>query len=187
MQAELETVRLARGAHSDPQDGICVMELASMLAGEAFSDRPRCVDPVIGAYLRTFNDRIGHAERQRLVPYAQRCVGTRGSRRLTSARRDLCLHYAGVRVLARNPAARALALLGARARVAALVGLRPALRLATGAGELAGRAIAAERDTEAGLGLLDALLHEGATPASRPGPPAQGAAAADRPLAAAAT
>ena len=31
-----QTVRLARGKHSSPRDGVCVMELASMLAGEQF-------------------------------------------------------------------------------------------------------------------------------------------------------
>ncbi len=51
-----QTVQLARGHHDSPQTGACVMELASMLAGEPFSDRPRSTSPVISAFLRTYND-----------------------------------------------------------------------------------------------------------------------------------
>ena len=47
-----QTVRLSRGKHASPRSGACVMELASMLAGEPFSDRPDCACPVIGAFLR---------------------------------------------------------------------------------------------------------------------------------------
>ena len=42
------------------------MELSSMLAGEPFSDRPRCVDPVIAAFLRTYNDGLDDSRRQDL-------------------------------------------------------------------------------------------------------------------------
>ena len=157
-------VQLRRGAHRDPEDGMCVMELTSQLARERFTDRPRCVDPVVGAYLRTFNDRVGHRARQALVPYAPRCVGTRGVREVTRARRDLCLAFAGVRVVGRGAAGRALARLGARARIAVWIGVRPALRLCDGAGELAARSAVAARDVDAGFGLLDALLAEGGGP-----------------------
>jgi len=44
-----QTVRLSRGKHSSPDRGACVMELASMLAGEPFSDRLDCVCPVLGS------------------------------------------------------------------------------------------------------------------------------------------
>ena len=45
-----------------------MVELASLIAQEEFSDRPRCVCPVIGAFLRGWNDRAPYAERQRLGP-----------------------------------------------------------------------------------------------------------------------
>ena len=70
-------MRLAKGRHRSPDEGACVMELASMLAGERFTDKPRCVDPVLAAFLRAFNDRLDHFDRQRLLPYASRAVGTR--------------------------------------------------------------------------------------------------------------
>jgi hypothetical protein len=47
-----QTVRLRRGKHASPEKGVCVMELASMLAGEPFSDRPACACPLTAALLR---------------------------------------------------------------------------------------------------------------------------------------
>lgn len=35
-----QTIKLSKGKHTDPEDGACVMELASMLAGEPFTDHP---------------------------------------------------------------------------------------------------------------------------------------------------
>jgi hypothetical protein len=71
-----QTVRIKRGAHSRPEDGACVMELASMLAGECFSDRPRAVCPVIAAFLRAYNDALDDDRRQDLYPVASAVVGT---------------------------------------------------------------------------------------------------------------
>lgn len=47
-----QNTRLAVGRHDRPGPEVCVMELASMLAGERFSDRPGSVCPVVGALLR---------------------------------------------------------------------------------------------------------------------------------------
>src|SRR5436190_21789692 len=88
-------VRLEPGKHRSADDGVCVVELASMIGGERFSDRPDCVCPVIGAFLRSWNDRVGYADRQHLETYASRVVGTGGSRRMSRIRRDICLSYAG--------------------------------------------------------------------------------------------
>jgi hypothetical protein len=76
--ASHQTVQLAKGKHSSPAEAVCVMELASMLAGEPFTDRPRAVCPVIGAFLRSFNDAVDDRTRQALYPYASAAVGTRG-------------------------------------------------------------------------------------------------------------
>jgi hypothetical protein len=61
--ANFQTVRLARGRHRSAEDGACVMELASMLAGERFTDRPKSVCPVIAAFLRGYNDALPECER----------------------------------------------------------------------------------------------------------------------------
>ena len=74
-----QTVKLSSGKHSSPDDGACVMELASMLAGEKFTDHPVSVCPVIGSFLRAYNDSIDDRRRQDLYPYAAMVVGSRGN------------------------------------------------------------------------------------------------------------
>ena len=51
-----QTIKLSTGRHSSPEVGACVMELASMLAGEPFTDQPESVCPVIASFLRAYND-----------------------------------------------------------------------------------------------------------------------------------
>ena len=74
-----QNIKLTKGKHSSPDEGACVMELASMLAGEPFSDHPSSVCPVIGSFLRAYNDSIGDERRQDLYAYAAKAVGTRAS------------------------------------------------------------------------------------------------------------
>ena len=86
-----QTVILGRGRHNSPDHGACVMELASMLAGEQFSDHPRAVCPVIGRYLRTLNDGLSDDARQDLYAVAALVVGTAaGGRCARRRRRALC-------------------------------------------------------------------------------------------------
>jgi hypothetical protein len=72
-----QTIKLSKGKHTDPEDGACVMELASMLAGEPFTDHPASVCPVIGSFLRAYNDSIDAGRRQDLYEYASKVVGSR--------------------------------------------------------------------------------------------------------------
>ncbi len=87
-QVTHQTVRLSKGKHQSPEAGACVMELVSMLAGEPFSDHPASVCPVIGSFLRSYNDAIGDERRQDLYAYAAKVVGSRGSQELQDARRQ---------------------------------------------------------------------------------------------------
>jgi hypothetical protein len=152
-----DRIRLGQGSHSSPANGACVVELASLFAGEQFSDRPQCVCPVIAAFLRGWNDRSAYADRQRLRPYAQRIVGTRASPSVTAWRRDLCLAWTGAE-LGGGPLRRRWRRLAIRGRIAARCGLGHALRLDEGAAEYAARVLYGRRDVEAAFGLLDALL-----------------------------
>jgi hypothetical protein len=86
-----QTIRLGRGAHGSPEQGACVMELASMLAGEKFTDSPKSVSPVITRFLRAYNDRLDDERRQALYGYAARVVGTRASRAVERTRAALCV------------------------------------------------------------------------------------------------
>ena len=47
---------------------MCVMEAADYVAGEDWSDKTRCVCPVMGAFMRSWNDNAeNNAERDRLL------------------------------------------------------------------------------------------------------------------------
>jgi hypothetical protein len=70
------------------------MELASMLAGERFSDRPKSVCPLIGAVLRTYNDSLDDHRRQDLYRFAAQAVGTRGDFELQRSRAAVALDAA---------------------------------------------------------------------------------------------
>jgi hypothetical protein len=73
------------------------MELASMLAGERFSDRPRSVCPIVAALVRAYNDVIRNARRQDLYRYAADCVGTRGDHLAQRERANHALAWARAR------------------------------------------------------------------------------------------
>jgi hypothetical protein len=77
-QPSFQTVVLRQGKHRRPEDGVCVVELASMLAREPFTDRPQSVCRIIAAFLRPYNDGAGD-RRQELYRCAADIVGTRGT------------------------------------------------------------------------------------------------------------
>jgi hypothetical protein len=98
-----QTIKLSKGKHTSPEEGACVMELASMLAGEQFSDHPACACPVIGSFLRAYNDSIDDDHRQDLYAYASKIVDTRSSAQLQRARADRLFEWAFEMRLRRLP------------------------------------------------------------------------------------
>src|SRR6202007_3229052 len=89
-----QTIKLSRGRHSSPEHGACVMELASMLAGEGFSDHPRSVSRAIASFLRGYNDLIDDRRREDLYRYAAQAVGTAGSDVVEETRSDRLVAWA---------------------------------------------------------------------------------------------
>lgn len=69
---------LSRGRHRTPRRGACFMELASLLAGERWSDHPRCTHPLLGQLARAVNDYTSDTGRQALAPMIPSVVGRRG-------------------------------------------------------------------------------------------------------------
>lgn len=65
-----------------------------MLAGEPFSDRSRSVSPVIGAFVRTYNDGVDERRRQDLKAVSAAVVGTAAGRAVDRERIALCLAFA---------------------------------------------------------------------------------------------
>jgi hypothetical protein len=72
---------LKSGAHKSPEDGMCIMEAAAFVAGEAFSDKPACACPIIAIVCRPFNDRIADDARRTamLKPLVDRLVGSKST------------------------------------------------------------------------------------------------------------
>jgi hypothetical protein len=146
-----QTVRLARGRHASRHAGVCVMELASMLAHEPFSDRARSISPTIGAFLRTYNDGLDDVRRQDLYPIAAAIVGSAARRSVERERVNQCLAFA-------------------REHGGRLPGRRAALGLATpgAAGAWAAR-MALDADVhEEALALIDELVALSRTPSRWP-------------------
>lgn len=79
MSAELlNRIELAHGGHDNRDDGVCATEAVAWLAGEEHSDHPKCLSPILGQFLRTWNDALDGEGRRRLKPYLPRTIGTAG-------------------------------------------------------------------------------------------------------------
>ena len=70
---------LSRGRHRTPRRGACFMELASVLAGERWSDHPSCTHPLLGQLARQVNDHTSDDRRQELTLLVPSVVGRRGN------------------------------------------------------------------------------------------------------------
>lgn len=69
---------LSRGKHRSPRKGACFMELAGYLAGEPWSDHPKCTHPVLALLAREVNDRVGDYGRERIAPLIPDVIGLNG-------------------------------------------------------------------------------------------------------------
>ena len=67
---------LEAGSHARPEQGACLLEYVSVLAGERFCDRPRCVDRRLASLARAVNDALGDTARPRLARLAPDLIGT---------------------------------------------------------------------------------------------------------------
>ena len=85
-----QTVRLKRGQHQSPDHGLCVMELASLLEGGPFTDEPESVSPLVGTFLREYNDRLDPSHRGDLVALAEASLDSKGTEADESRRAELC-------------------------------------------------------------------------------------------------
>jgi hypothetical protein len=84
---DLSRLLLAKSSHapadlSDGQiaangDAACLLEAVAYVAGEKWTDEPRCVSPVLGVFGRNLNDVLPDDRRQELVPLIPKLIGTR--------------------------------------------------------------------------------------------------------------
>ncbi len=94
MSTSFQTIRLSRGRHRSPREGTCVAELVSMLAGERYSDRPKCLCPALAAFVRGYNDGLDDHHRQDLLALAPDLVDTRCGEAVTTARGEALVQLA---------------------------------------------------------------------------------------------
>lgn len=88
---------LARGGHAGPEieDGACLLELSAWLAGEPWSDRPKCVCPTLAMLGRTLNDNLTDEERNEyLLRFAIPLVGTRSTAEVEQQRGYIAADWA---------------------------------------------------------------------------------------------
>ena len=110
---------LAKGAHKAGDDIACCMEAVAFVAGERWSDHPACACPVIGAFLRTWNDDLPDDERDALLrPLVPLLVGTRSTPAVERRRAMMATDW-----LIREHAPAWLRLAGLTAQADALAGL----------------------------------------------------------------
>jgi hypothetical protein len=91
---------LSRGKHRSPRQGACFMELASLLAGERWSDHPACTHPLLAALARDVNDfssDVGRSGLARLIPSV---IGLTGEDLHIDARIALLCAQVALRVVA---------------------------------------------------------------------------------------
>lgn len=116
--AQLDTITLSRGGHGSSDEGMCVMEAVSYVAGEPFSYRPKCASPVITTFLINWNDSLpSNEERDRLIkPLVPLVVGTRTTKKDEETRAWMATDW-----LVREQAPAWLRLAGLTEHAAALV------------------------------------------------------------------
>jgi hypothetical protein len=169
------------GAHLIPEDGACLMEYVSVLAGTAFGDHPGCTDPTLAELARLVNDASSDAGRPQLAGFAPALAATP----FADARRTAAIVGAAVAAActaAGEPPALRRHLRRARRRHARVTGAGPLAAPARGL-DLLHRQGPARRRLEAAVAALrvlpgpqrDAALHAvldaaiaAATPPSRP-------------------
>ena len=87
------TMQLFHGSHG-PGEQMCAVEMAAWLVGDEWTDHPECVCPVLGAFMRSWNDGLKDTERTTLLlPLIPRLINTRGSHALADRRATMAADW----------------------------------------------------------------------------------------------
>ena len=91
---KIEKLSLKAGAHM-PDSTFCILEAVAFVAGEPWSDHPECACPIIGAFLRSWNDFLPtDADRDRLLkPLIRDLVGSKSTKKVEQKRALLCADW----------------------------------------------------------------------------------------------
>ncbi|QEE24560.1 hypothetical protein CS053_08620 [Rhodanobacter glycinis] len=116
---EVRAIALQSGGHTAIGEGMCVMEAVSYVAGEPWSDAPACACPVIGAFMRSWNDSLPDDKRTELLrPLITRLVGSKSTPEVEGRRATMACDW-----LVRMYTPAWLRLAGLTAQADALAGL----------------------------------------------------------------
>lgn len=69
---------LSHGGHYSPEEGACVMEMVSYIAGEEWTDHPKCVADDLQRVARQVNDFVSDDNRSIIATMIPRFIGTEG-------------------------------------------------------------------------------------------------------------
>lgn len=86
---DLEKIELKKGSHKSIKDGGCIMELVGYMAGEGWSDHPKCACPILTEYAIRLNDNFTDEHRQKLRDFIPLLINSVGSDELRIARKRL--------------------------------------------------------------------------------------------------
>lgn len=93
--ADLDGIHLGHGPHYSREEGMCLMEAVSYIAGESHTDRPECACPVLAAFGRVWNDALDDSDRNRLLrPFIRRLIGTRSTPKVEERRAYMATDWA---------------------------------------------------------------------------------------------
>jgi len=71
-------ITLDHGSHGTFDRGHCALEVVAWLADEGHTDAPECASPVLRRFTINLNDSWSQEQRQKLIPFLPRMVGTAG-------------------------------------------------------------------------------------------------------------
>jgi len=93
--AAAQNISLGHGSHTSMNEGSCVMEIVSYVAGEPWADHPQCACPVVTEFMISLNDSLpSDADRDRLLkPLIPLIVGTRSTPEVETRRSYLALDW----------------------------------------------------------------------------------------------
>uniref|UniRef100_UPI001C2D4D4A hypothetical protein n=1 Tax=Sphingomonas bacterium TaxID=1895847 RepID=UPI001C2D4D4A len=92
--AEVQRRGLDSGGHKTFAAGVCAMEAAAYISRQPWSDAPECVCPVIGAFMRSWNDALPDDQRTSLLlPLIPLTIGTKGSDKLAERRSMMAVDW----------------------------------------------------------------------------------------------
>jgi hypothetical protein len=117
---------LSRGRHRNPRKGACFMEMASYLAGERWSDHPKCTHPLVATVARLVNDNTSDDHRSDLAELIPSVIGLKTADPRADARIALCCATAALPIAsAKRQNVMAVSVLAAERALAALDGREP--------------------------------------------------------------